>query len=301
MPEDGKQPLQGSAGAFRVWPADAKGQLINPPPRPSDQATHHLPNPSDENATEIFFGLLDVPGCPPKEQVELQVEIAKVLRVITRLYLNGPCNRIEAFRCYYVRLFHLARVGLEGSNAAPGVARAALAATIAELVDDEAGNVKNANMKRLGLYALLYSLPFLALYAAICLFPGIGFDTALRKMHIAPLWLANFSLLWVGCFTGVWLSYGIRKAKVGLVDLVTAEDDRLLPQIRLLFAGTLTFAAGLMFALGFIDLKLGTISLTRITELPTLAYLVGMFFGIGELALPESIGNRAHTLTSAVK
>ena len=108
-------------------------------------------------------------------------------------------------------------------------------------------------------------------------------------------------MLWAGCFHGVWLSYGIRKNKIVLADLVSSDEHLLVPQIRLLFAGLLTFAAGLMIALGIVDLKLGTLSLSSFTHTPALAYVAGLFFGIGELTLSASIGSKASALAGTIK
>jgi hypothetical protein len=100
---------------------------------------------------------------------------------------------------------------------------------------------------------------------------------------------------------GIWLSYGIRKTKLCLTDLVSGEDDRLLPQIRLLFAGSLAFVIGLMLVLGFVDLRVGTLRLAKVAAQPDVAFLFGLFLGIGELALPASLGRPARTLTAVMK
>jgi len=288
-------------GAFYVWPADAKGEPINPPDK-SQKPADYRPNPGDDRAVEIYFGLLDSVASPAKEQVELQVEIEKVLRVVQRVFLSAGKQGAAKFRIYYTRLFYVAQVGLQGAHAAPEVARAALAQIGSDLLEDEAGRVKNAHLRTLGIYAGLYSLPFLLAYVLLCLpSPGGGVEHYLQRLQIDRVWLGCFALLWAGCFHGVWLSYGIRKNKFVLADLVTADDDLLVPQIRLLFAGLLTCAVGLTIALGIVDVKLGTLSLADFTHVPALAYVAGLFFGIGELALPASIGSRASTLAGTVK
>lgn len=76
-------------------------------------------------------------------------------------------------------------------------------------------------------------------------------------------------------------------------------QERLAPHIRLLFAGLLTMLVGILLALKLIDLSIGAVSLTGITHSPLLAFIVGAFCGISELALPVSIGNRAGKLIRA--
>lgn len=281
-------------GAYRVWLADESGSLIDPP---GDDGVQPHQNPGKPDAVDIVF-VVETP--PPKEQSALQGEIDKVLGVIQRLYLRSAVPNPERFRLYYVRLFHLAQLGLQG-NAQPEIAAAALAVVTADLLDDEAGRVKNAHLRALGSHALKFSLPFALLYLVIGLSPNGFFAAGLRRLAIDPPTLAAFAVLWIGCFTGVWLAYGIRKAKVSLSDLVTTDDDRLEPQIRLVFAGLLTMLLGMLFTLGVIELKIGAVALTDIASRPMLAFVVGTFCGIGELVLPASVGNRAGAWVSGLR
>ena len=300
MPNDNSQHLTRSGGAFIIWPADREGKRINPPLAGAN-GSQNLPNPAHPDAVELFVGLQDHAGPPPTEQVELLIEIEKLLRVVQSLYRNGPRPRLDAFRIYYVKLFHLAQLGLEGPNAVPDIAKSALTATAMDLLNDEAGNVKNAYLTRLGLHTALLSVPFLLLYCAAFAWQGEWPTSAFALLGIDRNLLASFSMLWIGCFHGVWLSYGIRKAKIGIADLISHEEDRVQPQMRLLFAGLLTFAIGLMVASGVIDIEIGKISLSHIIDTPMFAYLAGMCFGIAELALPASIGKKAHAMTAAIK
>jgi len=287
-------------GRYRIWPADGTGQRICEAGIGLFPRRDEVPNPYDERAVEMFFGLLAAPDMPPREQLELQSAIDKVLRIIQRLYANAAGGRGAAFRIYYVRLFNVARIGLEGA-ASPELARLELAKITADLLDDEGGNVKNAHLRLLGKYAALYSIPPLSAYALVSLFPASALHAMLAGLRIEPAWLMGFCMLWVGCFNGVWLSYGIRKTTITLSDLLARDEDRMLPQIRLLFAASLASAIGLMFALGIVDVKLGEVSLSDITRSPSLAFLVGLLLGVGELALPASIGGRAGMLTAALK
>lgn len=300
MPDDGSQHVNQNVGAFIVWPADAQGKRIDLPP-PGEGGSQRLPNPAHPDAVELFIGLPEHARPPSKEQVELLSEIEKLLRVVQRLYRTGPRPRPEAFRIYYVKLFYLAQLGLEGPNAVPDIARSALAVTAMDLVDDEAGDIKNGYLKRLGLHAVILSVPFLALYCVALAWRAEWLTSAFALLRIDRSLLAGFCMLWVGCFHGIWLSYGIRKAKIGIADLTAREEDRMQPQVRLLFAGLLTFAIGLMVASGVIDIEIGNISLSRIIDTPMFAYLAGMLFGIAELALPASIGNKANTVAATLK
>jgi len=280
-------------GAYIVWVTDAEGNLIHPPTREKPDVQ---PDPGNPRAVDMYFSLLDLPEPPPKDQFALQIEIDKVLRTCQRLYLNPRAPQAAKFRIYFTRLFRLAQLGLQGEHPLPEIAASALATVAADLVDDEGAAIKNGYLGKLGLYACLYSAVPLVLYVLLRLLPERWTIPALDQLNVDPDLMSCFLLLWTGCFAGVWLSYGIRKTRFTLADLTSSDQDRLAPHIRLLFAGLLTMLIGILLALDLIDLSIGSVSLTNITEYPLLAFMVGAFCGISELSLPASIGNRASTL-----
>lgn len=281
-----------SKGSFKIWPADLAGKTVGNPAEP--------PKPLDEAAVDIYFGVPDtVPQPPPKDQFELQQEIAKVLRTVQLLYgqpIGNPNGRCKPpFRSYYARLFRLAQLGLEGDQVSPEIARSALSAVVDNLIEDEASRVKNDHLKLLGKTALALSLPFVLVYLVLGFIPPESWQTrALLSVGIERGVLASFMILWIGCFLGVWLSYGIRTSVPTLADLTVTDVDRLLPAIRLLFAGSLTMILGIMFMLGVVRISLGTYSITDFATNPTLAFLVGCLCGISELLLPATVAKRAN-------
>ena len=284
-------------GSYKVLTADKDGSLIHPEAEP---------NPAIPEAVDIYFGLdSTAPQPPPKEQIDLQGEIGKVLRTIQRLYLETSSATAvahdEKFRIYYSRLFRLSQLGLEGPSAAPDIAKGALDVVTADLIDDEAGAVKNGHMKELGRCAALFSVPFFLLYGALRFAADGALAPALAKLDVNSAILANFGLLWAGCFIGVWLSYGVRTTVFSLADLTMPDSDRLVPKIRLVFAGTLTMILGISFVLGFIEIKIGSFPITDIGTRPMLAFIVGVFCGISELALPGSVAKRASDFIGKLK
>ena len=118
---------------------------------------------------------------------------------------------------------------------------------------------------------------------------------------IEPVLMANFMLLWVGCFLGVWLSYGIRTTSFTLSDLTITDSDRLTPAIRLVFAGTLTMILGIIFAFPILEIKIGNFPITDFNTQPMLAFLLGCFCGISELVLPTTVAKRASDFISNIK
>ncbi|ARO88758.1 hypothetical protein EBAPG3_013820 [Nitrosospira lacus] len=287
-----------SQGSYKIWPATAAGEPLGNPTPPTGQPVES-PNPMDEKATDIYFGVVNtVPQPPPKDQLELQQDIEKVLRTVQLIYGHPVAGSVERcksqFRSYYMRLFRLAQLGLEGPDASPEISKSALATVSANLIDDEASRVKNGHLVRLGGTAIVLALPFILLYLVMRITPpNDGLANLLLSFGIERVIFANFMLLWVGCFIGVWLSYGIRTSVFTLTDLTVTDSDRLLPVIRLLFAGSLTMILGIMFMLGVVQISLGNHSLTDFSTSPMLAFLVGTLCGISELLLPTTVGKRA--------
>jgi hypothetical protein len=207
------------------------------------------------------------------------------------------------FRGYYVRLYRAAQLGLEGDNVSPDISLAALSTITSDLIDDEGGHVKNRHLRDLGVHALCLSAPCLIAYVVLCLIAGYwpSGTAFLRKIHIDPVLLSSFSILLVGCFLGVWLSYGIRTTKLSLSDLTVTDSDRLTPLVRLLFAGALTMIVGIILALDLVQVKFGTYPVTNLTSDPMFAFLVGCLCGVSELVLPTQVANRANELFKGMK
>lgn len=280
-------------GYFKVWTIDHAGNFL--PPRDQHAAS---PNPANEKATDIYFGVLETSTPPPKNQLDLYQDIEKVLRTIRLIYLQSTEGseerRTSQFRRYYNDLFRLAQLGLEGDNATPEIAQSALVQMTAEIIDDEATRVKNGHLKQLGAKATILAVPFTLLYLTTMLsLPTGWFIKHLTQIGIERVAFANFMMLWIGCFVGVWLSYGIRTSVFTLADLTQTDSDRLQPAIRLLFAGMLTMILGIMCSLGVIKVSLGEFSLTNISKNTMLAFLVGTLCGISELLLPSTVGKQA--------
>ncbi|ADE12563.1 hypothetical protein [Sideroxydans lithotrophicus] len=309
-------------GSYIIWTADKDGHPLGTLPTAAIPIVPP-PDPMDPNATNIYFGVpvISTPPAPPpsagaaisstlspppNDQFELLQDIEKLLRAVNLIYLpvaTQEKHRKEQFRPYYMRIFHLAKLGLEGPNAAPDISKSVLATVTADLIDDEAARVKNGHLKRLGKTAMWFSIPFCSLYVIAQLIPTDSVAVHyLAKLGVQLAVFANFMMLWLGCFVGVWLSYGIRTSIFTLTDLTVTDSDRLLPSIRLIFAGILTMILGLMFTLGVVQITLGTYPLTDLSSNnPMLAFLIGTFCGITELGLPAAVGKRASDFISKVK
>ncbi len=284
-PADGKE-----QGYFKLWPANEKGLPIR-------YAAGATPDLADEHAVEIYMGPNpNGPPTVPTDQAALQADLDKVLRTIQLLYKPSETNATvadkKAFRNYYVRLFSLGQLGLEGKEVATSVASDALKRLTADLIDDHAGRIKNGHLRTLGMQACKLSLWFLAVFIALRVWPDLA-TSFFQWFDVDRMILSNFMLLWAGCFLGVWLSYGVRTTSFTLRDLTITDSDRLTPFIRLVFAGFLTMILGLLFVLGLVEVKIGTYPITNIAHNATLAFAIGVFCGLSELVLPNAVAKRA--------
>jgi hypothetical protein len=249
-------------------------------------------------ATTLYFGIDTTVSDHPQEQLDLKRAIEVVLQAIDTLYLKEDRRATsERFGEYLQSLKLIAHLGLVGSNALPAVANHALVGVIASLMDEEAPGVKDRRLRQLASSAALLCAPFLAAYAGLRIADERGaLRDVGRTLSIDPQALSSFAILWVGCFIGVVLAYGIRKSTMTLPDLVRADDDRLLPITRLVFAGTLTMLIGILLLMGVLEIKLGSFSTGNLASYPMASFLVGAFCGISELSLPAAVADRAGKL-----
>jgi hypothetical protein len=285
----------GAGGSYRIWTAKSDGTILN-------YSSSAVPDPADPQAVNIYFGVdPQAPQPPPKEQIDLQVEIGRVLDAATKLYRAGSSSQPDSFRLVYVRLFRLAQLGLEGKDASAELARGGLNAVIADLIDNEEARVKNGHLALLGRTAFNFIVLFLIAYLLLRVFNGDVASRLLTMLRIDGSVAANFMMLWVGCFVGTWLSYGIRTTTFTLADLTSADSERLLPHFRLLFSGLLTMVLGLLFVHGIIEVKIGNYAITDVASSPVLALIVGVFCGISEIALPATVSKRAAAFVETLK
>ena len=285
------QPIVKPLGAFKLWTVDYNGVFVNAKADVNGVKVKPIPDPAAPEAVDIY---MSPTGRASDDQAKLYDDVNAVLDVVRRLYLpEGTRPNATKFRTYYVRVFRLAQVGLEGTDPSPKQSKGALESLKGSLLDDEGLNVKTKNLSALGWTAWKFSWPLLVVYAFLRLVGQGNVDTFLNTLQISRIAAANVTLLWIGCFVGVCLSYGVRTSTLTLTDLVTPGPDRLSPSLRLLFIGTLTMFFGLLFMTKIVELKIGEYSTASIGNDPSMAFIVGILFGLSESVLPGLAGKRA--------
>lgn len=243
-----------------------------------------LARDTEDGSYDIDFQVAR-PGCPADQRL-IKQEIERDLSTMNALYAAPKDERkaSEAFQ----KLLAIARVGLVGGKADPAIAGDALRAFEADIVAREAGPVKNAYMRKLGIWAAGFGAAGLAGFFFCDLFPRLPFDQVTAYKH--------FFVLWAGCMLGTWASFASRRVTLGFHDLVALEDDRVEPALRLVFAGSLTVILGLVFSSGMADIEVGSFSASQLKTSGAIAFLTGAFAGISEKALPSAILTRASSI-----
>lgn len=242
---------------------------------------------SDSEPRDIYFGVIK-PGAPPEVQ-SLKNEIERTLSTLRLIYGTTQTKFDEAF----VRLLHLAQVGLQGEDPAVSEAKAALEALKMEIVNREAGRIKNEYMVKLGRWALLFGGLALAGFFVFEHNPQLPPDELYRYRRVF--------LVWSGCMAGAWASFAARKVVLGFFDLAQLEEDRLDPALRLVFVGVLTTFLALVFVTGFANVIIGGFSAATLLSSGSTALLVGALAGLSEQALPAAMMERARALVDGVQ
>ncbi len=295
---------------FRLRVADAAGVDLQPDP---DLAAA----PSDRLARVLVFDVQIAKGgaSPTADDMALYREISRIEHALTELYPAGRAGAELRFRPFFVRLFHIAQLALEGDvkvdkagrvisvggRLSAAAAKAEVQAIADELVEDEAPRIKHLTLRSLTRGAVWAGGPALLAYAVISLLAPDAtsqnlFTDALARLHVNPVTAANFMLLWTGTMVGVCLSYAFRTTPFTLADLTRTPGSDLSASQRLLFTGTLAVILVLMAMLQLGNVTLGEVSVAKAAELPMMAFVVGAVLGMGEKTLSKTVATRAGQL-----
>lgn len=245
------------------------------------------PRTAEDGTPDIHFKVED-PNCP-QEQRDLKLAVERALTVIKALY-SLPKDRKKLDESV-AKLLALSQVGLVA--AAPAIASDALRSFEHDIVEREAGPIKNAYMRKLGLWAAGFGGSALAAYFVLETFPNF----ALPQIQA----YRGMLLVWTGCMIGAWASFATRKVNISFADLTKLEEDRIDPPLRLMFTGILTLVLALIFTTGMADVEVGSFRASMLLSSGSVAMLLGAFAGLGEKALPSAVSSRADQVINSSK
>ena len=301
---------QAPAAVFRVRVADKAGVELHTEP-------HQAAVPSDSKARQLVIDVDIAKGgqSPSASDMAMYREVCRLEHALLELYPESQPLAESRFRLFFVRLFYIAQLALEGDvkvndngkitsvggRLSTEAAKAEIQAIGDELIEGEAPRIKNRHLRELGRWAAITGVPALLAYVLVSLLSpepksATEFIKFLLRLHVEPEAAANFMLLWTGTMVGVCLSYAFRTTTFSLADLTRTDSDHLSPQLRLLITGTLAVIPVLMAVLSLGDVTIGNASIAKAAAQPMLAFVVGAILGIGEQKLSGTVATRAGAL-----
>lgn len=240
-----------------------------------------------------------LPGkTPVPEQLDFKGAVEETLTILKVIFpagaeagtmLRGPTSA-RRFEEYRVKLYWIARVGLEG-DADPKTATQALGNLRAEILAQEGPRIKNGYMRLLGAWAAGFAILFAVLYLVIRNNPDFS--------NLFSAFKNLFPLL-TGTMIGTWLSFGIRKNILTLRDLSNLEADMVEPAIRLIFTGLIAVTIAFIFSQGMVNVVVGGLNSANLITQGSTAFLIGILLGVSEQALPGAVTQRAAQFVNEV-
>lgn len=237
------------------------------------------PRTGDDGTPDILFQVVKT-GCP-QEQLDLKSAVETALTVIKHVFATDATLLNE----YVKRLLSLSQAGLVGPEASTQVANAALLSLENEILARKAGPAKNAYMKKLGKWALGFGFAAAGIRYVADMWPFIFWD------RLVPF--SNVLFVWLGCMVGAWLSFATRKVDLKLTDLISIEDDRVEPSLRLVYVGLIAIVLTGFVTAGVVDIKIGGFSSGDIVKSGLAATVFGAICGFAEKVIGSSVLSRA--------
>jgi hypothetical protein len=295
--------------AVAIKDVDALADEVRPLPEiraSSRQGAYEVKLPDPETTPEdkgyswreiIYETVGELTPVPP-EQLKFKTEAEATLTTLQAILPDEDLEQKpkiltaaqRRFSAYQTKLLGIARIGLE-TPADPESARLWLEALHDEVLTREGPRIKNGYMMVLGTWALASASLAAAAYLVLSNNPQLS--TLLSAYR-------NLFVLWTGMMVGAWLSFGIRRQTISFKDLRAPEDDMVEPGIRLIFTGLIGVAIAFVFMCGMVTVNIGRLSSGDLLVHGSSALLIGILFGVSELALPAALTRRASQFVSEV-
>jgi hypothetical protein len=245
-------------------------------------------------------------GKTTKDQLDLKRDIDQAVTVVKCVMRNSAAGRFatppsktaetQIKRHEYIeQLVGIGRVGLMDGDI--DLAKVTLETLKDEFVAREAAGVKNYYVRRLGIWAIVFTVAFATAYAVIAGDWGTPRTTDLGTSGLYRF--RNFLPLVIGASVGAWLAFLIRRPILGFTDLVQLDDDLLNPVTRVVFTIVLSLVIGVLFWTGMVAIKIGGFS-TEFENDGLTALLIGAFCGLASRALATAVSRRAEDFAGNV-
>ena len=223
----------------------------------------------------------------PKEGTEENVKEETNEKPNKMLALTKPKD------IYFSQLISLAKVGLSIENVQTKLAEKALDKLQDEILINEGSRVKNAHIKNMGLWALIYAVAMVAL----------GF--LLREVSVGQTKFLKFLVgneihpylfVFAGSMVGAWISCVVKKEVLVFKDLVLIEKDMLKNWLRIIFVGVTSVVFLLFLRVAAIEISMGSVKITNIMKDIEIQVFVGVLAGILGNKLAKTLSNKASSI-----
>ncbi len=225
----------------------------------------------------------------PQNQQKLQLEIEKTLVVVRKLFADDEAE----MQNYFTQLLTLAQAGMVPDNAQPIISLNALQQLKSEIIEKKSGEVKNAYFRLLGMQAIKIGAGPVVIALVIkglnYFYPG---HHVLQQLSI----FSNFLYLWSASLVGVWISFATRKPVLTFEELITIEEDRLEPSLRLILVGIISMVFALLFYKEAITMTFGPVSSKNISTDAFIAMIFGISLGLSEKIIGSNLTKRANAV-----
>jgi hypothetical protein len=222
------------------------------------------------------------------ERLNLLIEIEKTEYKLEEIYDRGFKED------YYDQLFRIAKNSFDESFATKR-----LEAFKEKIVLKDGDGLNNKRIKYFGLEAIKLSTIALVLYNVLLILSFLPFENCqfLSGLSNLKTLYAEFNLLilFVGSMVGIWFSFVLRKQTLRFDDLISFDEDRMMPRVRLLFTGLLSTFVGLVFITKIIDIKVSDLSVDDFlgnSHGGLKFLLLGVVLGLNDLLLGKFIQNK---------
>jgi hypothetical protein len=260
--------------------------------------------PDQDNRRRVDFDISHGTTTPDQADLLHSIKAAEVVVdvVLKRPWLMWKRPQWLARHRYYIdQLADVGRIGLTEGNVE--LAKGNLTALQGRFVAQQAEAVKNAYVRRLGFWALLWILVNAASYVLVCRYLEPDVRAALTDGTYSFLadiaWrFRNFFLLAIGSALGAWLAFLFQRPTLKFADLVQLDENLLSPGMRVIFTIVLGTVVGLLFWTGMVVINIGGFS-TNFRAAGTPAMLIGAFSGIASGAFVAAISQRARDFAAA--
>lgn len=240
----------------------------------------------EEIENDIDFSIKPNVSQVTENQQKLHLEIEKALMIVRQLFKDSPIE----LENYFSQLLTLAQAGLTPEeNAQPTISLNALQQLKLEIVDKKSGGIKNGYFKDLGFTAIKIGILPLSCAIAIKTFYYFSDDKILENLSV----FSNFLYIWCSSLLGVWISFGARKTILTFEELISIEEDKLEPTLRMLFIGCISIIFSLLFYKQAVTLEIGAISSKEISSDAFVSIIFGFFLGLSEKVLGQKITKKA--------